>query len=438
MPLAGLWFSQFFYTVTGFLKEGSLAMTSATRFLFSASALCVFLSVGYVPTAQAGFEWVPNQAASGSATPELPAISPDRVDILDLGPLMVDAPVADVSPVETQGMAPRRVRPPMPDHASALDMPPPSAPQPVMTAQSPAVQSAAQAMPVAQNAAMPETLGFGNDIPLVLALRQIVPAEYGFSFADGVDQGARVSWNGGQPWDMVLNNALAPLGFGAVIAGRAVRIVPAAEMPVQNHPHQQHAEAAPLPEQEISLMTAPVEADAPPQEIYIRRDRDDRRGFWSRLGFSTDDSGTGRREYVVRTPEPEPLPQTQGTVIAPLAADTTHAAGPVSLTEGLEDHPAAVGGFHALRYWHAERGDSLKNVLQGWSDDAGVVLHWVAVSDYPLPAAIRVEGNFTDAITKVLSSYDESGPRPVGRLHPNLPHGPAALVVEPSSVAHGS
>lgn len=404
-------------------------MISTARFLFSASALCALLVAGYTPPAQAGFEWVPSQAGTALATPELPALTPDRVDILDLAPLMADQPVAAM-PMETQGTTPRRVRPPVPEQHS---IPAPSALTAPEEPETLPTEYAATAHPVkaSQNPPMQDALGFGSDIPLALALRQIVPAEYGFSFAAEVDQGARVSWSGGQPWDVVLNNALKPLGFGAVIAERTVRVVSAAEMQASHHV----AKPASLPEQEISLMTIPVEADAPPQEIYIRRDRDDRRGFWSRLGLGHEGSEPARREYVVRTPEPEPLPQTH--LSSPLTSESASGADhPISLTEGLDER--AAGGFHALRYWHAERGDSLKNVLQGWSEDAGVVLHWVAVSDYPLPAAIRVEGNFTDAVTKALSSYDEKGSRPVGRLHPNLPHGPAALVIEPSPVAHGS
>lgn len=54
--------------------------------------------------------------------------------------------------------------------------------------------------------------GFGNDMPLALALRQIVPARYAFNFGEGVDVGTRVSWQGGKPWNEILNSALEPIG----------------------------------------------------------------------------------------------------------------------------------------------------------------------------------------------------------------------------------
>ena len=64
--------------------------------------------------------------------------------------------------------------------------------------------------------------GFGMKIPLALALSQIVPAKYAYSFSDSVNLGARVSWEGGKPWNEVLNDALSPLGIKAVIHDKKV------------------------------------------------------------------------------------------------------------------------------------------------------------------------------------------------------------------------
>lgn len=64
--------------------------------------------------------------------------------------------------------------------------------------------------------------GFGKDIPLALALRQIVPAKYAYKFGDDLDAGARVSWTGGAPWNEVLSNALAPLNVDYTIKGNRI------------------------------------------------------------------------------------------------------------------------------------------------------------------------------------------------------------------------
>ena len=64
--------------------------------------------------------------------------------------------------------------------------------------------------------------GFGKDMPLALALRQIVPAKYAFSFGSGVNPGARVSWQGGKPWNEVLADATSKIGVKSAIKGKKI------------------------------------------------------------------------------------------------------------------------------------------------------------------------------------------------------------------------
>ncbi len=41
-----------------------------------------------------------------------------------------------------------------------------------------------------------------------------------------------------------------------------------------------------------------------------------------------------------------------------------------------------------------------------------------------------MHGTFPDAVTTLLTAYNDAAPRPVGKLHPNLPAGPSVLVVQ--------
>ena len=66
--------------------------------------------------------------------------------------------------------------------------------------------------------------GFGSDVPLALALTQIVPAQFAYNFVGNVDPGVRISWSGGKPWNAVLQEALAPLGYGIFVRGQTVMI----------------------------------------------------------------------------------------------------------------------------------------------------------------------------------------------------------------------
>lgn len=66
--------------------------------------------------------------------------------------------------------------------------------------------------------------GFGNQIPLSFAIRQIVPATVKVRFAREADRDALVDWRGGRAWTSVLRDAVRPLGLRAVVRERVVSI----------------------------------------------------------------------------------------------------------------------------------------------------------------------------------------------------------------------
>ncbi|PZQ49123.1 MAG: hypothetical protein DI551_00285 [Micavibrio aeruginosavorus] len=76
------------------------------------------------------------------------------------------------------------------------------------------------------NAGYAEAVGFGRDLPLALALSQVVPPEYSYAFGQDINVGTMVSWQGGRPWPDVLNEMLAQNGLRANINGKQVTIVP--------------------------------------------------------------------------------------------------------------------------------------------------------------------------------------------------------------------
>jgi hypothetical protein len=66
--------------------------------------------------------------------------------------------------------------------------------------------------------------GFGRDIPLDFAVRQLVPHSMHIEYADAVDRQIRVSWRGGKPWQDILQTVLRPLGLQSKTTGHTVRI----------------------------------------------------------------------------------------------------------------------------------------------------------------------------------------------------------------------
>lgn len=75
-----------------------------------------------------------------------------------------------------------------------------------------------------------EAVGFGRDLPLALALSQVIPAEFTHSFAADVDVGTTVSWEGGKPWNEVLQDMLRPHNLTTSIQGTNVTIQPMASL----------------------------------------------------------------------------------------------------------------------------------------------------------------------------------------------------------------
>ncbi len=69
-----------------------------------------------------------------------------------------------------------------------------------------------------------DAVGFGRDLPLALALSQVVPPEYSYAFGQDVNVGATVSWQGGKPWIEVLNEMLAQNGMVAIIDNNQITI----------------------------------------------------------------------------------------------------------------------------------------------------------------------------------------------------------------------
>lgn len=72
--------------------------------------------------------------------------------------------------------------------------------------------------------APPLVRGFGTQIPLSFAVRQIVPAAFTVGYGPGVDPTVLVSWRGNRPWRRALRDAVAPLGLRLVARARVITI----------------------------------------------------------------------------------------------------------------------------------------------------------------------------------------------------------------------
>lgn len=75
-----------------------------------------------------------------------------------------------------------------------------------------------------------KAVGFGKQLPLSLALSQVIPSEYSYRFEGDVNTDANVSWEGGQSWNLVLQDMLRNQNLKAFIQGNQVVIAPSASI----------------------------------------------------------------------------------------------------------------------------------------------------------------------------------------------------------------
>ncbi len=329
---------------------------------------------------------------------------------------------------------------------------------------------------------MKQAVGFGQDIPLALAVSQIVPPEYPYSFSEKVDPGLRIDWQGGKPWDEVLEEGLAPHGLMATFADNAVMIMPESRNPLRTRSRTDvYRESAPsdnqvlfpepltaLPpnsyESESSLSTlvatlSPAPSPAPDAQNPVQIMTAESRKRETPLQLLPDSNnplfpqpfsygpGPGSENMPEELQAPLPVQEVQSVLAMP--ADKVGNVASLEIKTGMvssdpANPPIALEGRHGegrsngsaradidgFYSWNAESGKTLRNVLSEWSDKAGVQLHWSSRYDYPLQSAISLEGTFTEAVELLLNGLMEANPRPVGELRPNHPDGPVILIVK--------
>ena len=82
-----------------------------------------------------------------------------------------------------------------------------------------------QARPATRPSGPPVAYGFGHQVPLSFAVRQIVPKGVKVSFGQHFDaETIAVDWKGGRPWPDVLRSTLRPLGLHVTFRPGAVLI----------------------------------------------------------------------------------------------------------------------------------------------------------------------------------------------------------------------
>lgn len=221
-----------------------------------------------------------------------------------------------------------------------------------------------------------QAVGFAKDIPLALALGQVVPADYAYSFGTDVNPGLRVSWSGGKPWNEVVAEMIVPLGYSVTITQKSVRI---SNQKISGAPA--FIEPAAGIEEDIALESLTAQEDKP-----MMKDASRTREI-KRVGIT--DPGIAEQQEPTETAALEDISQPENQANVVIQTPTADAGI-------IPEHPQKV------TFWTAEAGASLKETLIQWSDSADADLVWEATHDFQLPAAFEVQGSFEKAVDLLL------------------------------------
>jgi len=275
--------------------------------------------------------------------------------------------------------------------------------------------------------------GFGSDMPLALALRQVVPPQYAFSFDKDVNPGIRVSWNGGKPWDQVARDMLSPVGMDISIQSKTVTVrslagqverleaQPAAleapgDIQMIEEPQPQEQMEAPLPlleETQDTAKEAQKRVEVPETEMARNN--------------IIDPGVQEATQPVMQEDEITPMPIFTEEAPAPESAAASHEFAhlvsepePEQVIEDIVEETAPVvpmpeklmaPDVDAMRVWEAKKGASLKELLYEWSTQSGVSLAWEDGRDYKLSSNIYISGTYENALKVLFSKAVQDGPK---------------------------
>ncbi len=218
--------------------------------------------------------------------------------------------------------------------------------------------------------------GFGAELPLVTALRQIVPQDRHVAYRPGLPLGSTVSWQGGEGWRIVLHRTLSPLNLTFEERGRLIYVDQAGMKPRNRAP--------------LNLASAPGTGGM----------ETDRQDYWvdGRLQPARGDMQAGFATPVDLTPT---LPRENRQL--------AQAPG----------EPVPQGREGVGRAWLVERGLTLREVLESWGAAAGWTIVWSSERDYFIEASAAFSGEFEQAAAELVRAFSTAEPPVIATFYRN-------------------
>lgn len=274
--------------------------------------------------------------------------------------------------------------------------------------------------------------GFGQDLPLVISLQQIVPSKYQFTLAKGIDPNLLTSWEGGKEWEKVLGDMLKSNDMSFTVKDTVVTVEKTSAAPEKTIKERAKSavDTAIKKAKEVKAKVAKkIEAKKKPapKTRLINKERKPKvkekkvaevekiKLKYDSKKYDTDSAMT-----------PVNIISSKNTPIK-VDEDVAPFFDPNMLVDPNDPLARAK--------WVGHKYQTLREVLKEWSDKEGVELYWTIDYDYKLNKDVVLVGEFETAVAKLINVFRNVRPQPYGQLHQG-DRGPLVLVVNSYDLSH--
>ena len=250
--------------------------------------------------------------------------------------------------------------------------------------------------------------GFGQDIPLSSAAKQIAPGGTNVEYGPGVSQDTSVTFSSAADWQSALAQAVAKKGLKATFGKDSVTISQAAPAPKAERPYSS------APSRDIvqkkhggrngKKHAAPVQSESGPRVVAeASAPSASPASSDAAAPARTNVSQVGGGGFVIRTSSAAPAAKT--TSAAPAKGHGMDGKEFAS-KDGWKPagNPSTSGKFIVVP------GYDLRATLESWAASTGWTVNWKSEFKYEIEADATFEGDFVKATSALIQAMSEARP----------------------------
>jgi hypothetical protein len=229
--------------------------------------------------------------------------------------------------------------------------------------------------------------GFGSDIPLESAAKQIAPEGTTVNYGDGVDRSTSVTFSKAADWQTSLSSAVAKKGLKAEISGNTVTISKSENgaRPYSSAPSKEIVQKSPsTPSKRV------VTHDTRPRAVRVAQD-----------GLAAQEPAQGGGGFTIR-PYRSARPVAEAT--QPVSNKRLEGKEIVNGSKDWKPVGDAKGTYIV------EEGYMLHQTINSWAEAAGWKIVWESEHDYVIEAHAAFSGDFVDASSQLFSAMKDARP----------------------------